>query len=128
VLPYDGRFAAVGPLVVPGESCCFECVRARRAANLGYGDDLREIEAAPAAVRADAALEAAVVAVAAHVVLRYVGGGDTTVPGVLYAVEARPALSVDEHAVLRVPRCPACSPVSRLAPRLPWHEAEVEAA
>jgi bacteriocin biosynthesis cyclodehydratase domain-containing protein len=121
---YDGRFATVGPLIVPGESCCFECVLLRRAANVEYGEHLLEVEDAPLAATADAALDAVVVALAAHLVLRSVAGRDTTLPGILYAVESRPALALGEHPVLRVPRCPACSGVERAAPRLPWHEAE----
>lgn len=124
VLPYDGRFAAIGPLVVPGESCCYECVLRRRGANLEYGEHLREIERAPLAARADPAFETFVAALAAHLTLRWIGGQDRSLPGVLHAVEARPALAVSEHPVLRVPRCPVCSPVERLAARLPWHEAE----
>lgn len=124
VAAYDGRFAAVGPLVVPGETCCYACVRRRRASNLAYGRHLDELEAVPTAALADAALAAVVVGVAAHVVLRWIGGRDTTLPGVLFAVEARPALSVGEHPVLRHPRCPDCSPAERRAGRLPWHQAE----
>jgi bacteriocin biosynthesis cyclodehydratase domain-containing protein len=124
VRAYDGRFAAVGPLVVPGESCCYECVLLRRASNLAYGDHMREVEEAPVAARADAAFEAVVAALAAHLALRWIAGRDTTLPGVLYAIEARPALSVTEHVVLRVPRCPVCSSAGAVAPRLPWHEAD----
>jgi len=123
VVPYDGRFAAVGPLVIPGESCCYECVRRRRASNIEYGEHLDELEALPTAAVADAGLATIVAGVAAHLVLRFVGGCDTSLPGVLFAVEARPALSVGEHPVLRHPRCPACSPAERLAARLPWHQA-----
>ena len=121
VLPYDGRFAAVGPLIVPGESCCYECVVRRRGANLEYGDQLRQIERAPLAARADPPFEALVAAVAAHLALRWIGGNDRSLPGVLHTVEARPALALGEHPVLRVPRCPVCSPVERLAAPLPWH-------
>jgi bacteriocin biosynthesis cyclodehydratase domain-containing protein len=124
IRPYDGRFAGVGPLIVPGESCCYECVLRRRSANVEYGEYLREIECAPLAVRADAAFDALVVALAAHLALRWIGGRDPALPGVLYAVEARPVVTVAAHPVLRVPRCPVCSPVDRLAPRLPWHGAE----
>ncbi len=125
VLHFDGRFAAIGPLLVPGESCCYECLLLRRAANLEYGEALGAIEATPARATADPAFESLVAAVAAHVVLRWVAGRDTTLPGVLHAVEPQPALAITEHTVLRVPRCPACSPVDRLAAPLPWHAAEV---
>jgi bacteriocin biosynthesis cyclodehydratase domain-containing protein len=124
---YDGRFAAVGPLIVPGESCCYECVLRRRASNLEYGQHLAEIERVPVAAQADAALEALAVGVAAHLAVQWIGGRDATLPGVLHAVEARPTLSVGLHPVLRLPRCPACSPTLRLAAPLPWHEAEAAA-
>jgi bacteriocin biosynthesis cyclodehydratase domain-containing protein len=123
VRAYDGRLAAVGPLIVPGESCCYECVLLRRAANVEYGDLLTEIEAAPLAAGADAALETIVAGLAAHFALRWVAGHDVTLPGVLFAVEARPTVSIVEHPVLRVPRCPVCSGVGRSPARLPWHEA-----
>src|SRR3954469_4308119 len=64
--PFDGRFAGIGPLVVPGESCCWECVVVRRAANLAFGTDLRDIEGAPMPARADASFELVAVALAAH--------------------------------------------------------------
>jgi bacteriocin biosynthesis cyclodehydratase domain-containing protein len=124
IRPHDGRYAAIGPLIVPGESCCYQCVLLRRASNVEYGEHLSEIEDAPSAARADAAFEAMAAGLAAHLALRWIGGRDTTLPGVLYAVEARPAIAVTEHPVLRVPRCPACSQADRLAPRLPWHGAE----
>jgi bacteriocin biosynthesis cyclodehydratase domain-containing protein len=124
VLGFDGRFAAVGPLVIPGESCCYQCFSRRRAANLEFGDDLAAIQRVPVAAVADPAFAALVVALAAHVVLRWLAGEDRTVPGVLYAVEAQPLPAITDHTVLRVPRCPACSDAERLAPVLPWHAAE----
>src|SRR5262249_25626155 len=27
VLPFDGRYASIGPLYLPGETCCYECFR-----------------------------------------------------------------------------------------------------
>ncbi|HWB23279.1 MAG TPA: TOMM precursor leader peptide-binding protein [Gaiellaceae bacterium] len=124
VRPYDGRLAAVGPLIVPGESCCYECLGLRRAANLEYGPDLPLIETAPIVATADPAFESLVVALTAHLVLRFVAARDTTLPGTLYAVEQQPAPTIAEHAVLRVPRCSVCSPAERRAAPLPWHAAE----
>ena len=123
VSPYDGRFAGVGPLIVPHESCCFECFVRRRSSNSAFAEHFGAVDAAPLAARGDPALEAFVCALAAHLAVRWIGGRDTTLPGVLYAVEARPALSLGEHAVLRVPRCPVCSNVELVPGRLPWHEA-----
>ena len=51
VLPFDGRYAAIGPLYLPEETSCFECFRLRRLANLGAGDELRLLEAMPATYR-----------------------------------------------------------------------------
>jgi hypothetical protein len=86
------------------------------------------IEAAPIAAGVDAGLESVAAGVAAHLALCWIGGRDTTLPGILYAIESRPAFSVTTHVVLRVPRCGACSAAERSAPPLPWHEAEVTAA
>jgi bacteriocin biosynthesis cyclodehydratase domain-containing protein len=123
LLPWNS-LALAGPLVVPGESCCYECTLLRRAANVDWGEDLVDVESAPVAATADAAVEAAVAAVAAHLALRWLVARDTTIPGVVHAVEVRPALALTTHHVLRVPRCPACSPAERLAAPLPWHEAD----
>jgi bacteriocin biosynthesis cyclodehydratase domain-containing protein len=122
--PFDGRMTGIGPIVVPGESCCYECVLLRRAANVEYGGDLSEIEAAPVAATADPPLDAAAAGLCAHLALRWLVAGDTTLAGVMFALEPRPTPALSEHFVLRVPRCPACSNARRFAPRLPWHEAQ----
>ncbi len=124
MLPQDGRFAAVGPLIVPDESCCYECLLRRRAANLDYGEDLGDLESTPLACRGEAALDRVAAAVAAHVVRRFTVGRDTTVVGILFAIETAPAPSITDHPVLRVPRCPVCSHVERRAAPLPWHSAD----
>src|SRR4029453_17036413 len=60
VLPFDGRYAAVGPLYLPEETCCFECFRLRRLANLDAGYELVVLEAVPAAYPAAPAVQALV--------------------------------------------------------------------
>ena len=123
VRPWDGRTASVGPLVLPGQTCCYECVLLRRGANSGYADELADVEAAPLAAPPDPALGAIAAALAAHLVVRWLVGRNATVPGVLYTVETRPSPLIVEHAVLRVPRCAACSPAEQQAAPLPWHAA-----
>ncbi len=121
--PFDGLIVGVGPLVIPGETCCHECVLLRLASQVDYGADLARIEAAPVAAAGSSGLESIAAGLAAHLALSWLGGFDTRLPGVLHVLETRPGLELREHRVLRVPRCPACSPAARLAPTLPWHEA-----
>ncbi len=127
VRPFDGLIATVGPLVVPGESACYECLLHRLAAHLEYGRDLLRIESSPPTAGELAPVHAITAGVAAQLVLGWAAGCDTTLPGALHVLELRPVLSVASHPILRVPRCPACSTAERLAPPLPWHEAESEA-
>ena len=128
VRPFDGLISTVGPLVVPGESACHVCLLHRLAAHVEYGDELARVESTAPAAGEVAPLEAVSAGVAAQLALGWVIGFDTTIPGVLYVIETRPALSLTANTVLRVPRCPACSIADTLAPPLPWHEAEPRAA
>jgi bacteriocin biosynthesis cyclodehydratase domain-containing protein len=122
--PFDGLAALIGPLVVPRESACWECLLLRLAGHVEYGPDLGRIEAVPLAASSSAPLDAITAGVAAQLALCWIGGLDSTLPGVLHVLETRPALSLSTHTVLRVPRCPRCSSVEQAAPPLPWHEAE----
>jgi bacteriocin biosynthesis cyclodehydratase domain-containing protein len=123
VRPWDGRVASVGPLVLPGQTCCYECVLLRRGANSGFAADLADVEAAPLAAPPDPAVGAIAAALAAHLAVRWLVGRDAAVPGVLYTVETRPSPLLVEHTVLRVPRCAACSVAEQQAAPLPWHGA-----
>jgi bacteriocin biosynthesis cyclodehydratase domain-containing protein len=122
VLPFDGRYASVGPLYLPDETCCFECFRLRRAANLDAADELSVLEATPAAYPVAPALQTLVAGFAATVVLQWLVLRDHDVPSALYAVEFEPTLGVSLHHVHRVPRCPACSDAADVAAPLPWHK------
>ncbi|MCW2975210.1 MAG: hypothetical protein JWM06_491 [Actinomycetia bacterium] len=120
VLPYNGRLAALGPLFLPGETCCYECFRRRRAAALDEHDVLPLLDREPAGYPDAPALAAASAGLAATLALRWLGFADAYVPGMLYALELGGGLAIDAHRVLRLPRCPACSPVADAAPALPW--------
>jgi bacteriocin biosynthesis cyclodehydratase domain-containing protein len=123
VLPYDGAFAAIGPLYLPGESCCYECYRRRRAANVAYPREFWALERA-AVARAEAPnAVAAAAGIAATLALRWLVLEDPFAAGVLATLELGETLRVETHTVYRLPRCAACSRVARLGPPLPWAEA-----
>ncbi len=124
--PFDGLALTIGPLVVPGESCCYECLRLRLASHLEYGGELALIEGRPAATACSPALELVAVGILAQLALDWVIGHDPALPGTMHLLEARPTIGLSRHAVLRVPRCSACSSVERVASRLPWHAAEAD--
>jgi hypothetical protein len=79
----------------------------------------------PVPVRAPVAptLVAAVAAVAADRILRWIGFGDPRLPGAVATVAVAPRLGLADDVVLRAPRCPACSRVADFGLPLPWHEA-----
>lgn len=121
VLPFDGRFAAIGPLYVPGETCCFECYRLRRRSTSGYAEEFGAVEAVPVAAPGGPALVAGVSGIAAAVALRWLAHRDQRLPGVLHAYE-RGGTAITAHRVYRVPRCPVCSAAAAAAPPLPWYK------
>jgi bacteriocin biosynthesis cyclodehydratase domain-containing protein len=126
LLPFDGCFTGVGPLYVPGDTACHDCYRLRRAAALGIGPLSDALDEAPTAAEAGPVLETAAAAVAVLHLLRWVAHRDAALPGVLFALEPRDGVRVTAHRVLRVPRCPACSPVEHVAPPLPWFQPPAE--
>jgi bacteriocin biosynthesis cyclodehydratase domain-containing protein len=122
VLPFDGRYASVGPLYLPGETCCFECFRLRRLANLDAGYELALLEASPAAYPVPPALQALVAGIAVTLALEWLVLHDHHVPSAFYAVEVGQVLGLSLNHVYRVPRCPACSGLADVSAPLPWHK------
>lgn len=122
VVPFNGRFAALGPLFVPGDTCCERCYRERRAAALGE-PLLLALDSSPAGYPEPRALAAALAGLAATLLARWLATSDPSLPGVMFAVELAPQLRLDAHRVLRLPRCPACSPAHAVAAPLPWSAA-----
>lgn len=121
VLPFDGRFAAIGPLYIPCETCCFECYRLRRLGTSGYPAEFGSLEEAELEAPAGPALNATVAGVAATVVLRWLAHRDHLLPGAFYACEDG-GTALTHHRVYRVPRCPVCSGLEGVAPPLPWYK------
>ena len=124
VLPHDGRCAAIGPLYVPSETCCYECFRLRRASNSGFEDEYWALAAVQRRLPATASIERAAAGLAAELALRWLVDRAPAIPGVLYALEVGPPIGLTRHVVYRVPRCGACSSTSSLAPVLPWHQGD----
>jgi bacteriocin biosynthesis cyclodehydratase domain-containing protein len=127
VLPFDGLFAAVGPLYVPGETGCYACFRIRRTANVDYGPELAALGEVGARLPAAASVEQTIAGLAATLALRWLAHRDQFLPGTWYALELslQPALGV--HVLYRVPRCPACSGLGAAAQPLPWHRGSLAA-
>lgn len=123
LLPFNGRFAALGPLFVPGETCCEHCYRLRRGGALGEPELLAELDRVPATYPQPQPLAAAMAGLAATLLTRWIATREAALPGVLFALELGDGLRIDSHRVLRVPRCPACSQASAVAAPLPWSNA-----
>jgi bacteriocin biosynthesis cyclodehydratase domain-containing protein len=123
VLAFDGAFAAIGPLYLPGETCCYECYLRRRASNVDYPDEFWALERTPDRASDAPATVAAVAGLAVGFALRWLLAEDPFVAGVMVALELGDETRLSRHHVYRVPRCTACSTVAGQAPPLPWAEA-----
>jgi bacteriocin biosynthesis cyclodehydratase domain-containing protein len=123
VLPFNGRFASVGPLFLPGETCCYGCFVRRRAAALPDPLDFLELELAPASYPVSPGLAAILAGAAAVVAARWLARRDGALAGAFAAIELDDGLRATRHRVLRVPRCDACSPAAGSPPLLPWASA-----
>jgi bacteriocin biosynthesis cyclodehydratase domain-containing protein len=118
LLPFDGRFAAIGPLFLPRETCCHACYRLRRWANVAYPHEYEAIDAVPTAAATPPPLQSVVAGLAALVASRWIAIADPALPGRLFALELRQGPTISAHHVYRAPRCPDCA-VSSAHP-LPW--------
>jgi bacteriocin biosynthesis cyclodehydratase domain-containing protein len=123
VLPFNGRFSAIGPLFIPGETSCFECYRRRRASNVDYADEFWALERSGGGVADAPALTGAVSGIASIAALRWLLLRDPWVAGVMVALELGESLRLGAHAVYRLPRCLVCSDARDLCAPLPWAEA-----
>src|SRR5262249_24092230 len=104
------------------ETACFGCLRIRRAASLGVGTLGDAVWGEPPCAGGGPALTVAAAAVAAAHALRWLAIGDASLPGTLFALEVVGGIGLSSHHVLRVPRCPDCSPVGSTAGALPWYQ------
>jgi bacteriocin biosynthesis cyclodehydratase domain-containing protein len=124
MLPFDGRFAIVGPLIVPGESACFRCYQLRRAANSDLGDDHDAVEAVTTRAATPLPIAVAATGLAATIAVGWLARHDRGLPGRLLAIEHVMLPGVATHFVLRVPRCPVCGDPRDRAVASPWFKEE----
>jgi bacteriocin biosynthesis cyclodehydratase domain-containing protein len=120
VIPSDGVRALVGPYVVPGQSACYRCYRLRRASTFpdrAIGEALAQAQWLGPAI--DSSLEnPGISGIQAFLVVDRVIEAlsmgvvsPQLMPGSLITVDAESVGPViNHHRVLRVPRCPECSP------------------
>ena len=110
----DGSIGYVGPLVIPCETACFECLRLRRSAHPA-GPPLRREASPGAGAWADASALSPMASLlgdlaAAELIKRLGLRPPLSNPGVLLEVDLlAPAMTA--RSVLRLPRCPICTPL-----------------
>jgi bacteriocin biosynthesis cyclodehydratase domain-containing protein len=109
VLPFDGEFAVVGPIVVPWVTCCYECFERRRDANSAAPGIKGTSIADDAVLPSTSCIEHVLAGLCALTVLRWVCDPRVAGPGSALTVQAGADISVNVHRVYRVPRCPVCS-------------------
>jgi bacteriocin biosynthesis cyclodehydratase domain-containing protein len=116
---FDGAVARVGPLVIPGQSACHECLVARTASNVEFADRFRDLIPELPAVPVPAAMTAWARSVAVLILLRWVGAADPNLPGRLFVLAAD-SLTGRAAAVHRVPRCRGCGHNDQRPAASPW--------
>jgi bacteriocin biosynthesis cyclodehydratase domain-containing protein len=117
-VPWTGVFldnleAIIGPTVLPGQSACWRCYDLRVKGAHPNLERLLRYEAAPKPALAPLALPSfaplAGASAAQAVLLALAGAGAPPLAGYALRVELL-EMRAQRHRVLRIPRCPACSP------------------
>jgi thiazole/oxazole-forming peptide maturase SagC family component len=110
----------VGPVVVPGETPCYECVVSRQNAHLMDHRSRRALEAAFLQEQAVGGFHPSIASIlgdiAALELTKFFGlGGALARPGMLIEVNILGS-EMKARRVLRLPRCPVCSRLNRVSP------------
>jgi bacteriocin biosynthesis cyclodehydratase domain-containing protein len=110
----DRMVGSVGPLIVPGQTACYECLRARENANL-EAPDLRRAADAGAHERQlvtgfHPSMASILGDIAALELTKFYGGVLPWKVGMLLEVNLL-AMRLASRKVLKLPRCPVCSPL-----------------
>jgi bacteriocin biosynthesis cyclodehydratase domain-containing protein len=119
---FDGEVAIVGPLVYPRETPCFECYRRRRAARSRLGEQYLDMRPVHGATLTSKALTMVLGGIAVTLLHDWAARANPYLPGAVRAVTFDEGLQVATEYVLRVPRCPACRPLSNVARPILWSE------
>lgn len=115
---YDGAVVPVGPLMIPGQTACMECLHLRLSANVEYWDTYRDVSTAAAAPTPPALREWAF-AVTGLMLLRWIANRDAALPGRLFTL-APDQLDIRQSVVYRVPRCSVCAAPDFVTAAAPW--------
>jgi bacteriocin biosynthesis cyclodehydratase domain-containing protein len=115
---FDGAVVQVGPLMIPGQTGCADCLMRRLAANVAYAEVFADVTGAPAAPTA-VAVRSWSYSIAALVTLLWIATRDPDLPGRLYTLDPQD-LSMRQSRVFRVPRCPICMAPDFVTAPAPW--------
>jgi bacteriocin biosynthesis cyclodehydratase domain-containing protein len=110
----------IGPTIVPRQTACFKCLELRKSANLDSYDNRREIWRSLAAQelsvgRLNITVGSDVLAL--EVIKILTGFSRPITYGSLYTFDLL-TLEAAAHPVLKIPRCPQCSPAATSRPSL----------
>jgi bacteriocin biosynthesis cyclodehydratase domain-containing protein len=112
----SGTPALVGPLFVPPDTACLECLHRRRAGLTGHPAEYRALLAERVAGPAGPWQRHLLLGLAAGIILGWVLAADPWLPGACFELGVAQGPAVRRHEVLAVPGCPACRGVWRAAP------------
>ncbi|WP_017608825.1 TOMM precursor leader peptide-binding protein [Nocardiopsis xinjiangensis] len=134
VVAFNGGQATVGPWVVPGQSACYECYLLRKASNFGTAEISSALaEAEPVGPVFDSStrypgLRLIQTGLVVDKVVERLGlqeRAGQTVPGELSTISLRfDSIDLENHRVLRVPRCERCSPSAGIGYPQVWFAKE----
>jgi bacteriocin biosynthesis cyclodehydratase domain-containing protein len=119
VSTFDGDVLRVGPLVIPGQTACFDCTLTRLASNVEFGALYRDVVAPARAAATSAALRGWASAIAALTLLSWIGTADDAIPGTIRTLSPVD-LTMRSATVYRVPRCSSCGAADFLPLAAPW--------
>ena len=108
----------VGPLVIPRETACLECLRLRQNSNMDNYSERRAIERAYASCDQSPAIHPAMASIAADVaameIAKFFGKLPFKAAGILHEINLLKG-NWQARRVLKMPRCPICGDLNRVA-------------